>query len=244
MIRLRTLIVDDSRLARDELKTLLAGNDQIEIVAEADDVDRAVAIAERVRPDLILLDIQLPQGSGFDVLERLSQVPAVVFCTAYDQFAVRAFKANALDYLLKPVEPARLEQAVQRALAQVAARAGTGAGSVGRVLRDGDRVFLRDGERCWFVDVAQIERIVIDGSYAHVHFSGQRALIARSLAALEERLDPELFFRASRTVLVNLRQIERVDPAVGDGYTLRLRSGAEIDVSRRQARSFRERLSL
>lgn len=244
MSRIRTLIVDDSRLARDELKTLLREHERIEIVAEADDVDAAVAAARAYRPDLILLDIQLPQGSGFDVLERLDSAPAVVFCTAYDEFAVRAFKANALDYLLKPVEPARLTQALQRVVMPAADRDEEAATGSGRSLREGDRVFLRDGERCWFLDVAEIGHIVVDGNYAQVHFRGQRALIARSLAALEERLDPDLFFRASRNVLVNLRHIDQVEPSIGEGYSLRLRSGAEVEVSRRQARAFRERLAL
>lgn len=242
MNQVRTLIVDDSRLARDEMKTLLQAHPNIKVVAEADDVDSAVAAAALHQPDLILLDIQLPQGSGFDVLERLGRVPAVVFCTAYDHFAVRAFKANALDYLLKPVEPARLAQALLRVHAETAKQAPTPA--TNRALRAGDRVFVRDGERCWFVDVAEIGHIIIDGNYAHIHFRGQRALIARSLATLEERLDDALFFRASRTVLVNLRHIEQIDPSPGEGYFLRLRDGSQVEVSRRQARTFRERLAL
>lgn len=240
MSRLRTLLVDDSRLARSELRTLLAAHPEVEVVGEADTVDSAVAQAEALAPDLLLLDIQLPGGNGFDVLERLVRVPAVVFCTAYDQYAVQAFERNALDYLLKPIEPARMAEALGRVLKRARAPTPARAGP----LSAGDPVFLRDGDRCWFIDVAEISHIVIDGNYAKVYFRGERALVARSLALLEERLDPALFFRASRAVLVNLRHIRQVEAGVGDGYTLRLKGGAEVEVSRRQAREFRERLAL
>lgn len=240
MRRLRTLVVDDSRLARSELKTLLAAHPEGEVVGEADDVDAAVASIQSLQPELVLLDIQMPGGSGFDVLERVERAPAVVFCTAYDQYAVQAFESNALDYLLKPVEPLRLAQALQRVQAKRPEPPVASAGP----LSAGDPVFLRDGERCWFIEVGEISHIVIDGNYAHVHFRDQRALIPRSLALLEERLDPALFFRASRGVLVNLRHVRQVEPGVGEGYTLRLKGGAEVEVSRRQAREFRERLAL
>jgi two-component system LytT family response regulator len=242
MRRLRTVVVDDSRLARGELKTLLAAHPEVEVVGEADDVESAVAAIADLQPDLVLLDIQLPAGSGFDVLERLPRAPAVVFCTAYDQHAVRAFEANALDYLLKPVEPARLALALARVLERAPAAPSASARS-GPLAPD-DPVFLRDGERCWFLKAGEISHIVIDGNYAHVHFRDQRALIQRSLALLEERLDPAVFFRASRFVLVNLRHVRAVEPGVGDGYTLHLDGGAEVEVSRRQAREFRERLAL
>lgn len=240
MRRLRTLLVDDSRLARGELRTLLATHAEVDVVGEADDVEAAVAAVAGLQPDLLLLDIQLPGGSGFDVLERLPRAPHVVFCTAYDQHAVRAFEANALDYLLKPVEPARLAQA----LARVLQRPSEPSPPRGTPLAAGDPVFLRDGERCWFLKVGEISHIEIDGNYAHVHFRGQRALVQRSLALLEERLDPAMFFRASRGVLVNLRQVRNVEAGVGDGYTLHLEGGTQVEVSRRQAREFRERLAL
>lgn len=239
MSRLRVLIVDDSRLARGELRTLLAAHPEVEVVGEADDVDSAVVACGELAPDLLLLDIQLPQGSGFDVLERLLAPPPVVFCTAYDDYAVRAFERDALDYLLKPVEPQRLRQALQKV--QDARRDSAPARE--RLGAD-DPVFLRDGERCWFVNAGEISHVEMDGNYATVHFRGQHALLTRSLASLEARLDPALFFRASRSVLVNLRHVARIDPAVGEGYTLTLKSGTEVEVSRRQARAFRERLAL
>jgi len=240
MSRLRCLIVDDSRLARSELRTLLGAHAEVEVVGEADDVDSAVAACKSLAPDLLLLDIQLPQGSGFDVLERLLSPPAVVFCTAYDAYAVKAFEANALDYLLKPVEPERLRLALQKVLE---ARPVDSALSGDRLGAE-DPVFLRDGERCWFVACGEISHVEMDGNWANFHFRGQTAMLARSLASLEARLDPALFFRASRSVLVNLRHVARVDPSPGEGYTLTLKSGVEVEVSRRQARAFRERLAL
>lgn len=237
---LRVLIVDDTRLARQELRTLLAAMPDVECIGEADDVPAAQAAIERLHPDVVLLDIQMPSGTGFDLLERLDAAPRVVFTTAYDQFALRAFQANALDYLLKPVDAARLAEALAKARASIPAPVEPGRG----LLRAEDPVFLRDGERCWFVALGQISRIEVDGNYATVHFRGEKAMLGRSLATLEARLDPALFFRANRATLVNLRMVSAIDLSVGEGYTLTLKDGAEVEVSRRQARELRERLAL
>lgn len=243
---LRVLIVEDARLARRELRTLLAEFADVECVGEAEDVPAAREAIARLHPDLVLLDIQLPSGSGFDVLDALDPLPAVVFVTAYDQYAVRAFEANALDYLLKPVAAARLGTALDKARAQMAeqdevrARDRPGAG----LLAAHDQVFLRDGERCWFVALGEIRRIVVDGNYARVWFRDQSALLARSLSGLESRMQPGLFFRANRNTLVNLRMVRTVEPSVADGYGLGLDDGSLVEVSRRQARELRERLAL
>ncbi|MDI9237378.1 LytTR family DNA-binding domain-containing protein [Lysobacter sp. LF1] len=239
---LRVLIVDDTRLARQELRTLLASIPDVDVVGEADDVPAARTAIDTLRPDLVLLDIQMPSGTGFDVLDGLEPAPPVVFTTAYDHYAVRAFERNALDYLVKPVEPARLGEALQRArarlpdaVAEVEPRGMLGAD---------DQVFLREGDRCWFVAVREIARIVVDGNYARVWFRNECALLGRSLSALESRLDPGMFFRANRNTLVNLRMVKGVDLAVHDGYELELKDGSRVDVSRRQARELRERLAL
>ncbi len=237
---LRVLIVDDTRLARQELRTLLAAIPGVECVGEADDVPAAQAAIERLRPDVVLLDIQMPSGTGFDLLERLDVLPRIIFTTAYDQYAVRGFEANALDYLLKPVRADRLEAALSKARASEPPPATP----VREMLRAEDPIFLRDGERCWFVQLGQVSRIEVDGNYATVHFRGERAMLGRSLAMLESRLDPALFFRANRNTLVNLRLVAAIDLAVGEGYTLTMKDGAEVDVSRRQARELRERLAL
>lgn len=238
---MQVLIVDDTRLARKELRQLLAAHPDVAVVGEAEDVDEAVEQVARLAPDLLLLDIQMPGGSGFDVLDRVERVPAVVFTTAYDDHALHAFQVNALDYLLKPIEPERLARALARVRALQDERAA--AARARGVLRADDPLFVREGERCWFVTPSEITRIVVDGNYARVHFRGQRVLLQRSLSALEARLDPGLFFRANRNALVNLRRIAAIDPWVNEGYRLRLDDGGEVDVSRRQARELRERLS-
>jgi two-component system, LytTR family, response regulator len=241
MTALRVLIVDDTRLARQELRTLLAELADVECIGEADDVPAAQQAIAKLRPDLVLLDIQMPSGTGFDVLDGLDSAPMVVFTTAYDHYAVRAFEANALDYLVKPVVPERLAAAIARARARQASSATE---APRELLGPEDQVFLRDGERCWFVALHEISRIVVDGNYARVWFRDEKAMLARSLSALEARLDPAMFFRANRNTLVNLRMVKNVDLAVGDGYDLTLKDGSVVEVSRRQARELRERLAL
>jgi two-component system LytT family response regulator len=241
MTALRVLIVDDTRLARQELRTLLAGFPDVECIGEADDVPAAQEAIAKLRPDLVLLDIQMPSGTGFDVLDGLDSAPLVVFTTAYDHYAVRAFEANALDYLVKPVVPERLAAAIARARGRSASNHVVEAREV---LGPDDQVFLRDGERCWFVALHEISRVVVDGNYARVWFRDEKAMLARSLSALEARLDPAMFFRANRNTLVNLRMVKNIDLAVGDGYDLTLKDGSVVEVSRRQARELRERLAL
>jgi two-component system, LytTR family, response regulator len=241
MTALRVLIVDDTRLARQELRTLLAELADVECVGEADDVPAAQQAIVKLRPDLVLLDIQMPSGTGFDVLDGLDSAPMVVFTTAYDHYAVRAFEANALDYLVKPVVPERLAAAIARARAR---QTSSITEPPRELLGPEDQVFLRDGERCWFVALHEISRIVVDGNYARVWFRDEKAMLARSLSALEARLDPAMFFRANRNTLVNLRMVKNIDLAVGDGYDLTLKDGSVVEVSRRQARELRERLAL
>lgn len=241
---MKVLIVDDTRLARQELKTLLAQHADVELVGEADDLPGARDAVQRLQPDLLLLDIQLPSGTGFDLLEHLDPLPLVVFTTAYDQYAVRAFESNALDYLVKPVAPERLSAALDRARARSEHASAAHDDRSRAPLGAEDTVFLRDGERCWFVALRDISHVMVDGNYVRVWFQGQRAMLARSLSALEARLDPTMFFRANRNTLVNLRHIASIDPWVNDGYQIKLRDGSDIDVSRRQARELRERLSL
>jgi len=240
---IRTLIVDDTRLARQELHTLLKDQLDIELIGEVDDVPAARAAIGKLRPDLVLLDIQMPSGTGFDVLEGLDPAPLVVFTTAYDQYAVRAFESNALDYLVKPIAAERLAAALERVRARLAQRVHA-MDDVRNLLNADDQVFLRDGERCWFVALHEIARIVVDGNHVRVWFRGERAMLPRSLSALEARLDPALFFRANRNTLVNLRMVKAIDLAVGEGYELTLKDGSEVEVSRRQARELRERLAL
>lgn len=235
-------IVEDSRLARTELRTLLAAHPDCEIVAEAADVASAIAAIAGSQPDLLLLDIHLPGGSGFDVLDALDALPpAVVFTTAYDQHALAAFARGAVDYLLKPIAPARLTEALDRARERQ--RPAAASSPEARKTLD-DTVFIRDGERCWFVRLADISGFEACGNYAQAWFDGKQPLIARTLTQLEERIDEAVFFRASRSHLVNLRWVQDVAPTDADGYLLTLRDGHRVPVSRRQAKLLRERLAL
>jgi two-component system LytT family response regulator len=228
---MRALIVDDERLARVELTRLLAAHPEVEIAGEARNGEEAVEQIRKLTPDLVFLDIQMPGMTGFEVLERLDDVPPVIFTTAYDQYAIQAFEVSALDYLLKPVAPARLAAA----LAKVRPRPDRG-----RI----DQVFVRDGERCWIVRMAEIFLLESEGNYTRIYFGAERPLIRRSLNALEEQLDPAMFFRAGRKEMINLKWIDRVDLAVSGGLMVTLRGGRAVEMSRRQSARLREILAL
>jgi len=225
------LIIDDERLARAELRRLLAAHPEIEIAGEACNGDEALIVIGQTSPDLLLLDVQMPGLTGFDVLERLDEIPQVIFTTAYDAYAIKAFEVNALDYLMKPISPARLAAA----LAKVRPRSGPT-----RL----ERVFVRDGDRCWIVALPDIFLLESEGNYTRVHFNGQRPLIRRSLNALEAQLDPAVFFRANRQEILNLKWIDKVDLGVAGGLSVTLRGGRAVEMSRRQSGRLREILSL
>jgi len=183
---MRIYIVEDSRLARQELRTLLAAIPDADIVGEAAELAAAREAINALQPELLLLDIELPGATGFDLLDQLEHVPLVVFTTAYDQHALAAFERNALDYLLKPIAPDRLEAALDKARDRLRPAAAT---TTSAALKGADdMVFLRDGERCWFVRLGDIAGFEACGNYAQAWFDGQRPLLARTLTSLEERL--------------------------------------------------------
>jgi len=245
---LRTLIVDDERLARRELRRLLESHEAVAVVAEAANADEAEAAVHEDTPDLLLLDVQMPGDSGFDLLKRLDAVPHVVFVTAYDEYAIRAFEVNALDYLVKPVEPARLEQAIETVQARAAEDGPQAVGADDEEprapLTAEDQVFVKDGERCWFVQLADVRLFEAAGNYTRLYFDGEEPLIHRSLSYLEERLDPDRFFRASRQHILNLRWVDDVTPWSKGKLKATLKDGTEVELSRRRSRAFREQLSL
>lgn len=232
---MRVVIVDDEPLARRELRRLLADFAWIDIVDEAASVGEAVPLIERLLPDLLFLDIQMPGGTGFDLLERLEHLPRVVFTTAYDKHAIRAFEVNALDYLLKPIEPERLAAAVARA--QAASASPTAAAATSSTLLE--RLFLRDGARCWFVPLREVKLFTAEGNYVRLSWDKLHPLLGRPLSSLEPRLDPKRFFRANRQQIINLDYIESVDLGVNGLLHTQLRGGPEVQISRRQARLFR-----
>ena len=203
---MKALLIDDERLARNELRRLLAAFPEIKVAGEASNARQAREQMAALKPDLLFLDVQMPGETGMELLESLEPpVPHVIFTTAYDEFAVKAFELNALDYLLKPVDPARLAAAVERLPGRKARPARRPA--AGR-LAAGDRVFVREGERCWFVEVGQIRLLESEGNYTRVHFGDAQPQLFRSLNAMEERLDPKFFFRANRRQIINIAWID------------------------------------
>jgi len=241
----KALIIDDERLARNELKKLLLEFPEIEVVGEAANAAEGLEKIESLSPDLIFLDIQMPGKTGFDMLTELDSAPQVIFTTAYDEYALKAFEVNALDYLMKPVEPKRLADAIHKLhLAEEKEMAAAMAGINRGVLSDKDQVFVKDGERCWFVKLGEVRLFESVGNYAKVFFGTYKPLILKSLNALEERLDEKIFFRANRKHIVNLRMIEKIEPYFNGGLLLELQGGEKIEVSRRQAVKFKEMMSL
>jgi two-component system, LytTR family, response regulator len=229
---MRALIVDDERLARNELQRLLKNFPEVQVVGEACNADEALEQIERLRPELLFLDVQMPGGDGFQLLERLEMVPLVIFTTAYDQYALKAFEVSALDYLVKPIAPERLAAALAKLTSRQQAAL--------PALKATEQIFVRDGERCWFVALQDVELLESEGNYTRLHFSGNRPLLLRSLNALQTRLDPAVFFRANRKQIINLRFIEAIDPWPNGGYLVKLRHGFEVEMSRRQAQLFQD----
>ena len=243
---IRAVIIDDERLARNELKKLLMEFPEIEVIAEAANATEGIEKIDSLNPDLVFLDIQMPGKTGFDMLAELDKAPDVIFTTAYDDYALKAFEVNALDYLLKPVEPKRLADAIQKLhLDDDKEMISEEDIQVNRsMLHEQDQVFVKDGERCWFVKLSDIRLFESVGNYAKVYFSSNKPLILKSLNALEERLDQKVFFRANRKHIVNLRLIEKIEPYFNGGLLLELKGGEKIEVSRRQTVKFKEMMSL
>lgn len=240
---MKTLVVDDSRLARNELKRLLKEFDNVQIVGEAASVDEAIEKIGELKPDLIFLDIQMPGKSGFDLLEELESVPEVIFSTAYDEHALKAFEYNALDYLVKPVQKQRLAGSVAKVFEKMKKKEREEDGSNEDKLTSNDQVFVKDGEKCWFVQLSDIRLFEVSGNYTTVYFGSSKPMITRTLNYLESRLDDKTFFRANRQQIINLKWIERIEPWFSGSLRIYMKGGEEIDVSRRQTLKFKDLMS-
>jgi len=240
---IKAIIIDDERLARNELKKLLLQHTEISIIDEASGVDEGIEKIDITHPDLIFLDIQMPGKTGFDLLAELEKAPRVIFTTAYDEFALKAFEVNALDYLLKPIDPQRLADAIQKLQTEIALEQASLMGVNRGPLTESDQVFVKDGERCWFVKLADIRLFESVGNYAKVYFDTNKPLILKSLNALEDRLDERVFFRANRKHIINLHWIEKIEPFFNGGLLVELKGGEKIEISRRQSVKFKEMMS-
>jgi two-component system, LytTR family, response regulator len=249
---MNALIVDDERLARNELRRLLQPYTHITIIGEATNGADALEKIQELQPDLLFLDIQMPGKNGFEMLAELEgDIPEIIFTTAYDEYALKAFEFNALDYLLKPIEPQRLEAALKRIERKddEHGHESNGAPSMtltgqDKLLSENDQVFVKDGDKCWFVKLGNVRLFESVGNYVRIYFDKHKPLILRSLNALDDRLDPAVFFRANRKHIINLRMIESIEPYFSGGLVVKLQGGDKIEISRRQAIKFKELLSL
>lgn len=242
---IRAMIIDDERLARQEIRNLLQNFSNIEIVAESGVVEEALDLIEKENPDLLLLDIQMPGKTGFELLEELDgRAPEVIFITAYDEYALKAFEVNALDYLVKPVEEDRLRESITKIKKRIAERNENAEPENDGKLGINDQVFLKDGDKCWFVELERVRLFESEGNYVRVYFMDQRPLILKSLNALMDRLSDKYFFRASRKHIINLRWIEKVETWFNGGLLVILKDGTKVEVSRRQSVKLKEMMAL
>lgn len=237
---MKAILIDDERLARQELKNLLSAHKDIEIVAECQDADSAKAKIAELKPDLIFCDIQMPGKSGLELVEEISATIDVVFITAHDEHAIKAFELNAFDYLLKPVQPERLAETIKKLSVKESANKPDN----NSPLNETDTVFLKDGDKCWLVKLADIRLFESEGNYVRVYFDTFRPLILRSLNSLETRLNEKQFFRASRKHMINLNYVAGIEPWFNGGLNVKMKDGKEIEISRRQAVRLKDMMSL
>lgn len=235
---MKAIIVDDERLARKELQSLLTKYPNVEVIGEYDNAEDAINEIESQKPDIVFLDIHMPGKDGFAVLEELIYVPQVIFVTAYDEYAIKAFEVNALDYLLKPIQQERLDDAINKLSTQLNKPKPT------EKLTEDDQVFVKDGEKCWFVKLHDVPMFESEGNYVRVYFKGNKPLILKSLNNLADKLDENVFFRANRKFIINLNWIEDVESWFNGGLMVKLKTGDKVEISRRQATKLKEMKSL
>jgi two-component system LytT family response regulator len=238
---IKAIIVEDSRLARKELKELLKAHPEIQVIAEADSAEQAILLLTREQPDLLFLDIHLPGKNGFDILAELDQVPLVIFTTAFDQYALQAFAYNTIDYLLKPIVPEQLERAISKVEGKLKKQEES---SKSQKLSLTDRFFVKDGNKCWFVTLGDIRLFESKGNYTQIHFDDQRPLMLRSLQQIDLLLDQQQYVRINRQQIVNIKYISNVEERFGGRLKLSLNTGEVLEVSRRQANRIKVIFSL
>ncbi|QQS46925.1 MAG: response regulator [Acidobacteriota bacterium] len=250
---IRALIVDDEPLARERIRTLLEERRDIEVIGECGDGQEAAHRIPAERPDLVFLDIQMPELDGFEVIEAISRerLPAIVFVTAFDEHAIRAFEVNAIDYLLKPINAARFEQSVQRAIDRLA---NSGEREADRNLSDfveklraerryTKRFAVRSGSRLSFVRAADVDWLDVADNYVRLHVAGREHLVRGTLKLVESQLNPETFVRVHRSLIINLDRVESVEPYSHGEYTVTMKDGAKLTTSRSYSERLRELLN-
>lgn len=243
MKSIKAVIVEDSRLARNELKELIKKHPEIELLGEAENVDKGVELIQSVHPDLLFLDINMPEKDGFELLEMLDDVPITVFTTAFDEYAIKSFEYNALDYLLKPINEKRFALAMEKVKAKLEGIIYDSLVKEER-LTGNSQIFIKDGEKCWLVKIGDITLLEIVGNYTRVFFQDQSPMLYKSLNQVEEKLPEKYFFRANRQQIINTNFIQNVVPWFNGKLKLTMQNGEEVEVSRRQSYLFKDRMSL
>lgn len=232
----KTVIVDDERLAREEVRRALKDYPEFRIVGEASNAKEAIALLEREEPDILFLDIHMPGKSGFDLLEELNTVPEVIFTTAYDQYAVKAFEINALDYLVKPLREERFAKTVEKVKVELEKKADETVGP----FACHQKIFIKDGEKVHFIALGEIRLIESMENYARLYFGNEKTMIKRSLNLLEKKLDPNVFFRANRSQIINTEYIKEIQPYFNNRLRIVLTTEKIIEVSSRQTVVFKK----
>lgn len=239
-MKIKAVIVEDSRLARNELKELLKPYEEIEVLGEAENVDLGVELIKNTDPDVLFLDINMPEKDGFELLEMLDEVPITIFTTAFDEYAIKSFEYNALDYLLKPINQKRFDVAISKAKERLAGKTDV---ADNKKLNEHSQIFIKDGEKCWLLKIGKISHFEIEGNYTRVFFDDQRPLLYKSLNQIEDKLPESSFFRVNRQQLVNTNFINNVVPWFNGKLKLTMQNGDEIEVSRRQSYLFKDKMS-
>jgi two-component system LytT family response regulator len=243
-MKIKTVIVEDSRLARNEIKELLKQHPELELVGEAENVDDGFELINEVKPDLLLLDINMPEKDGFELLEMLDEVPITIFTTAFDEYAIKSFEYNALDYLLKPINDKRFSQAVEKVKIKLESSINVDESANTERLTESSQIFIKDGEKCWLVKIGDILLIEIVGNYSRVYFQDQKPMLYKSLNQVEEKLPEQNFFRVNRQQIINMNHIKNVVPWFNGKLKLTMNNSEEVEVSRRQSYIFKDRMSL
>lgn len=239
-MKIRAVIVEDSRLARNELKELIKAYQEIELIGEAENVDLGYDLIQKEAPDLLFLDINMPEKDGFALLEMLDDVPITIFTTAFDEYAIKSFEYNALDYLLKPINQKRFSQAIEKAKAKLEGRGDSGQPQ----LSEGSQIFIKEGDKCWLVKIGDISHFEIVGNYTRVYFGKEKPMLYKSLNQIEQKLPEPSFFRVNRQQIININFIQEVVPWFNGKLKLTMKNGDEIEVSRRQSYEFKDRMSI
>ncbi len=238
---IKAVIVEDSRLARNELKELLKNHTEIELIGEAENVDLGYELIQKTQPDLLFLDINMPEKDGFELLEMLDNVPITVFTTAFDEYAIKSFEYNALDYLLKPINEQRFAAAIEKVKSKIE---GTDdENTTNTKLAESSQIFIKDGEKCWLVKIGEISHFEIVGNYTRVFFQDNKPMLYKSLNQIEEKLPEVSFFRVNRQQIINTNFIASVVPWFNGKLKLTMQNGDEVEVSRRQSYLFKDRMS-